>query len=361
VKVVFRVDASLQIGTGHVMRCLTLAEALKGKNVEVAFICREHKGHLIDFIENKGFNVNRLSENKSNSIETKSGCSKPENTLFHAHWLGATQQQDAEECEAILNKIRPDWLIIDHYAIDQTWQNLLQGSYQKLMVIDDLADRKHQCELLLDQTYGRNSDDYSSLIPKGCQTLLGSQYALLRPEFTQWREYSLKRRTTPKLKKLLITMGGVDSDNVTGQVLNALKTYDLPKELEVTVVMGATAPHIKTIKKQAEVMCYKTEVKTNVNNIAEIMANTDLAIGAAGATTWERCCLGVPSIQIVLAENQTKIAQELSAIHAIEYLKNMKDFTVTLDRLVQDINNITLRASRITDGGGTNRVVKILL
>lgn len=345
------------MGTGHVMRCLALADALREKQAKIHFICREHKGHLIDFIENKGFYVYRLPNHSQERAET---C-KAEDRLFHAHWLGATQQQDAEECQPIINNIMPDWLLIDHYAIDQIWQGLLEGSYQKLMVIDDLADRKHQCDLLLDQTFGRDEIDYTPLVPTACVTLLGSQYALLRPEFTQWREYSLKRRSTAKIKKLLITMGGVDVDNVTGQVLVALQSCDLPKDLEVTVLMGGRSPHIKSIQKQVQGMYYKTELKTNVNNIAEIMANSDLAIGAAGATTWERCCLGLPTLQLVLAENQTKIAQELSAIHAIEYLKNMMDFPVSIERLVERSSEITQVASTITDGCGTTRVLNHLM
>ena len=119
------------------------------------------------------------------------------------------------------------------------------------MVIDDLADRVHICDLILDQTYGRNEEDYSDYVPKNCQILLGPQYALLRPEFKQWRDYSLKRRVQPVFKQLLITMGGVDPDNITGRVLEILQQCDLPEDLSITIVMGGTAPHLKTIKQQA--------------------------------------------------------------------------------------------------------------
>ncbi len=233
-KVAIRADASLQIGTGHVMRCLTLAEVLRQQGDEVEFICRAHEGNLLERIQQQGFKTHELCP----AIEGQANGTCKKETLYGEVWLGSTQEQDAEQCKPILETMKPEWLIVDHYAIDQTWQILLKGSYKKLMVIDDLADRKHQCDILLDQTYGRKQGDYIALVPKDCQMLLGSQYALLRPEFAQWREYSLKRRANPELKKLLITMGGVDLDNVTSEVLDILKNCNLPKEIEIIVVMG---------------------------------------------------------------------------------------------------------------------------
>ncbi len=310
-KVAIRADASLQIGTGHVMRCLTLAEALRQQGDEVEFICRTHEGNLLESIHQQGFKAHELCP----AGEGQANGNLKKETLYGGLWLGSTQEQDAEHCKAILEVMKPEWLIVDHYAIDQTWQILLKGSYKKLMVIDDLADRKHQCDILLDQTYGRKPADYIALVPKDCQMLLGSQYALLRPEFAQWREYSLERRANPELKKLLITMGGVDPDNVTGQVLDALKTSNLSKEIYITVVMGAMAPHIVTLKKQAETMPYKTEIMANVSNMAEIMAKTDLAIGAAGGTTWELCCLGLPALIVMVADNQRNIISLLTNLY----------------------------------------------
>src|SRR5690606_2585434 len=145
----------------------------------------------------------------------------------HSHWLGATQTQDAAGCVPILAKLNPDWLIVDHYALDARWERALKPHYRKLMVIDDLADRPHQCDLLLDQTFGRDAEDYQTWVPANCRLLCGSHYALLRPEFAALRPYSLARRATPQLRQLLITMGGVDKDNATGQVLEALRASQL--------------------------------------------------------------------------------------------------------------------------------------
>ncbi len=175
-RVVFRVDASLQMGTGHVMRCLTLALVLKENGVDVRFICRKHKGNLIDKIRSNGFNVHELELLVEIEVD---------NRLAHSQWLGATQQQDADDCINILKVEKTNWIIVDHYALDEQWQKRIKLYCKKLMVIDDLADRKHQCDVLLDQTFGRQQKDYLALTPEGCELLLGSQYALLRSEFSK--------------------------------------------------------------------------------------------------------------------------------------------------------------------------------
>ena len=359
-QVVIRTDASLQIGTGHVMRCLTLANALNEKGVTVEFICRELPGNLIVYIENKGFSVHSLQ----GLTTSKHGLSRSHNNLSHSHWLGVSQEQDVKECESVLKTINPDWLIVDHYAIDCWWQNELKEHYKKLMVIDDLADRRHECDLLLDQTFGRNEEEYKSLVPHDCRLLIGSQYALLRPEFPQWREYSLRRRAAnPELEKILITMGGVDLDNVTGQVLELLKACELTKNLAITVVMGATALNLDEVKQMARTMPNKTEVKENVTNMAELMANTDLAIGAAGATTWERCCLGLPTLMVVLAKNQELIASLIEKAGAAVII-DRQELESICKKLVINLNGmqkISSMASQVTDGQGVNRIIERML
>ena len=360
-KVVIRADASLQIGTGHVMRCLTLAEALKEKSTQVEFICREHESNLIDFIQDKGFKAHALSMIENDSEVLKTADRTSENILNHAHWLGATQQQDAYECKAILKKISPDWLIVDHYAIDEMWQIELQGTYKKLMVIDDLGDRRQLCDLLVDQNYGSTLDKYQSLVPRHCEILVGSNYALLRPEFALWRESSLNRRLKPNLKNILISLGGVDPDNYTEHVLEALKQSILPKDVLVTVIMGSTAPHLQSVQQQAQTVPYKTEIKVNVSNMAELMANADLAIGAAGATTWERCCLGLPSIQIVIAENQKAIAEFLAEKNAIKLIVQLPEISGQLASSQDWMKDVSQMASLICDGLGVTKVIKAMI
>jgi UDP-2,4-diacetamido-2,4,6-trideoxy-beta-L-altropyranose hydrolase len=350
-KAVFRVDASLQMGTGHVMRCLTLGHVLKENRLDVEFICRKHEGNLIDKIHSNGFVVHELGMFEETEVDTR---------LAHSHWLGATQKQDASACIDILGHNQTDWLIVDHYALDEDWQKRLKFCYKKLIVIDDLADRRHQCDVLLDQTFGRQQEDYSDLTPKDCQLLLGSHYALLRPEFAKWRPYSIERRRKPEFKKLFINMGGVDEDNVTEKVLDELKICNLPNDLKITVVMGSLSPHLESVKSKAITLTYKTEVKVDVENMAEIMANSDISIGAAGSTTWERCCLGLPTIQIVLAKNQINIARTLAKNNAIRFLQDIGELSrviMNVQYWIADVSNVALQVS---DGLGLNRVLSAI-
>ena len=352
-KIVIRADASIEIGIGHIMRCLTLADALQKQGAEVSFICRAHEGNLIQYIEDKGFIVFPL---ELSLAEEKLSYHIDSTTLAHQSWLGTTQNDDANVCQPILEKICPDWLLVDHYALDYRWQNQLKEKYKKLMVIDDLADRKHDCDLLLDQTFGRKEEDYADLVPSYCSLLLGAHFALLRPEFSQWRESSLLRRARPELKNILISMGGIDKKNLTGQVLEALKKCTLPSDLTITVVLGAATPNIDTIKKLAVTMPNITNIKVNVENMAELMANADLAIGAAGATTWERCCLGLPSIQLVIADNQKFIAKNLSKVNVIEYIEDLSTLPLRLNEIDKKLNKLSLLSSTVTDGSGSEIV-----
>jgi UDP-2,4-diacetamido-2,4,6-trideoxy-beta-L-altropyranose hydrolase len=354
--VVFRVDASLKIGIGHVMRCLTLAQILSGKGAKIDFICRELEGNLIHEIQIRGFNVLTLKPYKEINIDKK---------LPNSHLLEVTQKQDAEDCKNILRKTKTDWLIVDHYGIDEDWHKELSYFYNNIMVIDDLADRKHQCNILLDQTFGRSSLDYNNLVPESCHLLIGSQYALLRSEFTKWRHYSLTRRKNPEFVKLLISMGGIDSGNFTEQVLNNIGECNLPHNLEVTILMGKLAPFLERVKNKASKLSCTTIVKVDIDNIAETMANSDFAIGAPGSTTWERCCLGVPSLLIIQAENQKFIAQNMESNKSALIVKKISNIVTVLNdsffkRDVKLITRLVDSSSNIIDGKGAFRVINNL-
>lgn len=355
-RVVFRTDASIQIGTGHVMRCLTLADALVAKGVQCTFICREHPGNLIEHIRSKGHGVHILP--LGHGVDASPA---------HSAWLGATQALDLEVCVPLLVKLQPDWLVVDHYALDARWEVEAGKVCDNLMVIDDLADRPHACQLLLDQTFGRKAKDYQALIPEDCILLCGSSYALLRPEFAQLRSYSQQRRLQPQLKHLLITMGGVDKHNVTAQVLNALRGCPLPTDCEITVVMGATAPWLADVQQQAQTMPWQSRVCVGVNNMAQLMADSDLAIGAAGATSWERCCLGLPTIMLVLAENQRAVADGLVTVGASLVFELNNSFVHQLVSSIAEIcgsetklMRMSQAARSVVDGQGLGAVVNKL-
>jgi len=365
-KVAFRCDASIQIGSGHVMRCLSLADELARQGAECFFICREHKGNLIEILQQHGYQVYVLPLENDRAIEPEDRSSLVP-TLAHSHWLASSQHRDAELSRSIVEALQPDWLIVDHYALDASWEKKLHPFCKKLMVIDDLADREHACEVLLDQNFGRNPQDYAALIPAECQVLCGSMYALLRAEFAKWREYSLERRQHNKLASVLINLGGVDKDNITSKVLKALQTKALPNECAITVVMGSTSPSIAAVKQQAAIMPWPTAVKVAVDNMAELMANSDLAIGAAGSTSWERCCLGLPTIMLVLADNQRVIADALAEVGAAQrfYLAVLEAEPLALGlciaSVVAKMSEMSRVASSITDGLGVSRLAKVLL
>lgn len=358
----FRTDASLQIGTGHVMRCLTLADALLAAGIRCHFICRAHPGNLIEQIRQRGFSVSVFPAPAAAAMPLTDGLGASSQPI-HATWLGVDWATDSEQTKVCIGDTVVDWMIVDHYALDARWEKAVRPLCRRLMVIDDLVDRPHDCDLLLDQNLGRDAVDYRGLVPDACTVLAGARYALLRPEFAALREDGLRRRTRPQLKHMLIAMGGVDQADATGKVLEALLVCSLPSDMRITVVMGSHAPWLERVQSLARQMPQATEVMVNVNNIAELMADSDFAIGAAGTTSWERCCMGLPTLIVVLAENQRNVGAALEqsgstllldSIEAIPHaLPSMLRVLVTTDAL----NQLSQKSRLVTDGQGARRVI----
>jgi UDP-2,4-diacetamido-2,4,6-trideoxy-beta-L-altropyranose hydrolase len=342
------------------MRCLTLADAMRERGARCLFICRPHYGHLLGLIAERGHDTRSLPELTTPEPQEA-------NNSMHSSWLGTDWRNDAEDCLRVLDAVSMDWLIVDHYAIDKRWEQAMHPSYKRLMVIDDRADREHACNLLLDQNLGRKAEDYAGLLESPCTKLIGPHYALLRPEFAQLREHSLTRRSKPQLQRLLITLGGVDKDNATGRVLDALNMCDLPRDLKITVVMGAQAPWRQQVQLQIAHMQCPTEVLIGVKDMAQLMSDSDLCIGAAGSTSWERCCLGLPSILLVLADNQQPSATALHDFGAALSIQNMSQIQSILNSQIfakpnnSKLRNMSANAAKITGGNGTKMVSEILM
>lgn len=354
-RVAIRADAASHIGVGHVMRCLTLANALKAKGAEVSFVCRPFAGHLEERIIVEGHQLHMLPP----ATQTV----KPEPDLAytppHASWLGETWKTDLAQTQEMLGGGQFDWLIVDHYSLDAGWESAMRKFSSKIMIIDDLADRKHDCDLLLDQTYGCREETYKPWVPKSCTLLMGSKYALLRPEFPALREFSLNRRGNSQVKHLLVTLGGIDNDNITGKVLSELKESSLPEDCGITVILGAV-PWLETVRQIAKTLPWPIEVMVNVSKMAEIMANSDLCIGAAGSTSWERCCLGLPTLMMTLGGNQQGIARALEKKKAVILLDEMSDIAKTVRLLhnsAEKLNSLSQASMGITDGSGVETVV----
>lgn len=354
-RVVFRADASVQIGTGHVMRCLTLAQGLAERGHECQFISRLHEGNLSEFIAQRGFQVHAL--------DAPDEPSQAGSASEYARWLGVSEGDDAAACIPIIDAIQPDWVVVDHYSLGAVWERATTGQ-KRVMVVDDLANREHHCDLLLDQTYGRGTSDYRSLVPPEAELLCGAEYSLLGQEFAELRSYSLNRRKSGDFEHLLVTMGGVDKDNATGQVLSALKSSNLPEQCKLTVVMGNNAPWLANVQNTAAGLPWPTEVRVGVRDMAALMAECDVAIGAAGATSWERCCLGLPTIMIVLADNQRLVARGLASGGAALVIDGINEVSQALPEAIQrlassevDRLEMTNRAAAIVDGLGVKRVI----
>jgi UDP-2,4-diacetamido-2,4,6-trideoxy-beta-L-altropyranose hydrolase len=352
-KIVFRVDASAEIGTGHVMRCLTLADMLKKEGAQCLFICRTHAGNLIERIRQKGF-----------SVETLPPQNVQEGDLHHSLWLGASQEADAEACARLLADNPTDWLIVDHYALDEHWEKTMRPCCKRLMVMDDLADRRHDCDLLLDQNLVAGKDQrYQDKVPQQCGLLLGPKYALLQPQYAK-----LHDRTPPRegmIQRILIYFGGSDRHNLTGMSVEAFLALER-KDISLDIVMSMNSPHAKKIKKQVARHEYIT-LHESLPSLAPLMLKADLAIGAAGATSWERCCMGLPAIVITLAENQIPAAAELNRLGMISWLghsdKISKEILLTAlkERITQEaMASVSETCQSLVDGRGTERVSAFL-
>ena len=363
-KFLFRVDASLIIGTGHVMRCLTLAKALAANGAQCCFVCREHPGNLINKIRGSGFTVSVLPTDATARASDQQECIVDSN---YASWLGVDWVTDAEQTKVGASGTAFDWLIVDHYGLDSRWEKALRPVCSKLMAIDDLASRMHDCDVLLDQNFGRDDGEYRNLVPDACVVLAGPQYALLRAEFASLRNHSLRRRESPQLRNLLITMGGVDKFNATCKVLLALQNCRLPPGLRINVVIGQHAPHLERVLFLTKQMVQPTELLVGVENMAELMAHSDFVIGAAGSTTWELFCLATPTLIVTVAENQANSAKYIREVGAAIVIDS-SEISIKIPEILSDIlknNNFLHSLSRIsrniTDGGGVDRVLKNLL
>lgn len=356
-RVVLRADASVTIGTGHVMRCLTLANALRKRGAECHFVTRNLPGHLGAVIASQDFTLSLLPAPAGPS---------PEGPPAHAAWAGVSWEQDLADTLAVISPA--DWLIIDHYALDARWESGILSRVGRIMVIDDLADRPHDAAVLLDQNLGRVPGDYSDLVPSVCQLLVGPNFALLRPEFAAQREAALLGRQTRKLEHMMIFMGGTDAGDVTSIILRAIKGAMLPDDLRISVVMGRCAPALDGVQSLAASLPWATDILVDVSDMAALMADADLAILAGGSTNWERCCLGLPGIVVVTAENQTSSAVAMERAGAALLIGKHSDPRFS-DRLLHAVcqiqvaeswsNKVELAAS-ICTGDGAIRVANVL-
>lgn len=357
-QVLFRVDASNRMGTGHVMRCLTLADALREKGAECSFVHRLHPGNMVETIRRRGFAVHELPA-------PTSAPDAPADADYAA-WLGVSAEQDARETIDVLRGQAVEWLIVDHYALAAEWEAHLRPHTRCIAVLDDLANRPHDCDLLVDQNYVSGAADrYEGLIPEHARLLCGPRYALLRPEYAQARSLIGPRRGP--LSRVLVYYGGADMNNETARALRVLSQPEF-SNLAVDLVVGVNNSHRKVLLEQAE-QRPETVLHDSRDHLVDLMIDADVAIGAGGTTTWERCALGLPSIVTALAENQEAFNEALAADDLILYLGSAAQVTdetlsTALRSLAEDPQALAGRAARawqVTDSLGSLRVAETIL
>lgn len=359
-EITFRADASREIGTGHVMRCLTLGRVLRDAGHGVRFVTRDLPGHMGARLSSLGLPVDLLPAPERD-------LAPAEGDTAHAAWASVSWQQDAVETAAVLKTARPDWLVVDHYAFDSRWQSAVAAQTGRIMVWDDLADRPHVCDLLLDQNLGRSPDSYLGLVPEGARILAGPAYAVLRPDFASLRKAALAARQGRGrgLARILVSMGGVDLPNATGEVLDVLARTPGLGGVRVEVILGSRAPAIAAIRRRAAALPMPVELAVDVDDMAARMARADLAIGAVGGTTWERCALGLPGLMLTIAANQRPAAQALHNAGAGILLGDLSDnhWRDNLSRLLSSgdlqrrLEATSHVASALCDGAGADRVL----
>ena len=336
-KVAFRVDSSIHIGSGHISRCTALATALRGKGAEVVFVCAALPGKHDVIARRAGFDVLTLSE-----WEPKSDARRT------AEALGT----------------HVDWLVVDHYGLDQSWERTMRPWCKQILAIDDLADRPHDAHLLLDPAWPPDPGRYRGLVPAGAVLLLGPRYTLMSSDITEL--HSRTRQLDDSLS-VVVFFGGSDLTDLTGRTMRALRHRDLAG-VTIDIVIGASNPHARAIHLAATELPSVT-VHDAAPSLAPLLARNTLGVGAGGVSMWERMCAGIPSIVVSLAENQVPSMHGVASYGVIDYLGpddavSSADLHDALVALLSDPvrrKQMSDQGRALVDGRGAARVAEALV
>ena len=359
--IVFRCDASLKIGSGHVRRCINLATAFSKKKVRIIFVMREGEDDLLNLVKKK-FEIIKLKKLKKDIYFPK----------YTFKWLGCSQKEDSQEFIKAINNFgvhRIDWIIADNYDIGIEWEMFVskelkllnRSNNTRFLIIDDLANRKHNADILIDHNLitKRKVDNYKKLLNKNCIKLIGPDYALLGEEYKIIKKNIASRR---EVKRILVYFGAVDPYEVTYKTFLALQNLNF-KNIKVDIVLSKKDPHFEEIKiisnQEENIFLYE-----KVESMAFLISKADLAIGAGGISALERGCLGLPSIVISTAENQNEGAHALFTQGNIIYLGeakllNLLDIQKTIEKYIKGEEKIN--KPMFIDGDGCEKVTNIVL
>ncbi|WP_320006683.1 UDP-2,4-diacetamido-2,4,6-trideoxy-beta-L-altropyranose hydrolase [Maridesulfovibrio sp.] len=335
-----RADANSSIGIGHVMRCLALAEEWIARGGDAVLAGNISNQALLETITKFGL--------KFVSIK----ASYPDS------------EQDAKQ---LINIARPlaagSWIVLDGYFFDAEYQNQIRQAHPNTLVMDDYNHLdEYDCAVLLNQNLGSESIKYR--INPDAQILAGVQYTMLRNEFRKAAQNKLENPGNEF--NILISMGGADAKNSTATILKALN--EVPADMRIKVIAGPANPHLENLYEQARTSVHDIEIKSNVSNMAELIAASDLFIGAGGSSCWEVCCIGRPLIIISTADNQLRIAEQLQAAGAALYLGKdesvqKNEITESVKMLVNDSEirqNLAQNGHKLVDGNGVSRIIDFL-
>jgi len=335
-KSLFRCDGSTQIGTGHIMRCLSLAEGLKRKHWQCAFVMKDYDARLADKIEEKGFELRLIPKESS-------------------------LKEDLKLTRKYASQWKVSIILTDSYDLDREYLKTLKEDKFFVLSIDDSTQTHFYSDILLNQNIHATAREYSERIEPYTKLLLGPKYALLREDFVSSRN---AERISEKVQKVLVTMGGGDPYNQSLKVLRALE--NMKEAFSITVLLGSSFLFHEEIENFTRRASKKIKIVHNTNQVARLMKESDLAISASGCTVWELCCLGVPTILLILSENQEPIAQSLQKKGI---MKNLGWFNqVNEPYIQQEVSKLSAdqklrkemadKGQLLLDGLGVKRVVK---
>ncbi len=336
--VIFRVDGNQQLGLGHIMRCLTLAKRLHSGGFSILFICSQSNEGALSLVKKNHYDIALIP-------------------------FSETAENDAKPCLDIIRGLDVVLVVTDHYMLDFCWEKILYSELYSLLVIDDLANRKHYCDVLVDSSYGRVSVDYDGLCNESCKLLLGSDYCLLRPEFRESVEVAVRKRQSCNcIQTVLINFGATDHKGFSKKCVEILKLLNFEGSIRILLSSASDS------RSELEAVCANTEnvyLHLDEPNVPALMLTADLAIGSVGTSSWERCCLGLPTIGIVVAANQLNIAAQLENIGAMR-LCEYENLIETLGDMVPDMNvprwkEMSEKSFKVCDGLGLERVVHNLI
>lgn len=350
-RVVIRADASRTIGTGHIHRCLALTHVLEQAGAEVVFVTR-----------NLGLDVSRLLGGRPLLLlPSPDGGSVVDRTIPHAAWAGVDQARDAAETLAALSGAAvpvgsADWFVIDHYAFGALWHDAVRSATRaRILAIDDLADRHLNADVVVDHNYWAGGGGKYDMVAPAAMALVGPRYALLGPAYSDAPRYAFAER----VRSVGIFMGGVDAAGATALVLDAMA--DLGPDIEVATT--SANPHLADLHDRG------AQVSVDQPNLAAFFARHDLQIGAGGGASWERCCIGAPTLLLVMADNQRAVAGPLAAIGAVattgsDFPADRAGIRAVIRRLIETPEerlNLSERSRRLVDGRGAARIAEVMI